>query len=414
MVDRRVVITGVGAVSPVGNTVQEMWGNLCAGQSGIGPITQFDAAEYDSRIAGEVRGFHATDFVTPKEARRMERFVQFAVAAAQMASCDAGLDVSQEDPYRVGVLVGSGIGSLHIIEQQHSVLLARGPKRITPFLIPMLIVNMAPGQIAIQLGVKGPNACTATACASGTHAIGDAFRIIQHGDAEMMICGGTESAITPLGVGGFCSLMALSKRNDAPTQASRPFDAERDGFVIGEGCGLVMLEELDHATARGAKIYAEVVGYGMTSDAHHMTAPAPDGSGAAHSMMIAMKNAGLQASDVSYINAHGTSTHLNDKTETMAIKTALGAAAHSVAVSSTKSMTGHLLGAAGGVEAVICAKAIEAQIAPPTTNYEHPDPECDLDYVPNTARQMPIRVALSNSLGFGGHNATLAFRQFSG
>ncbi|MDO8595657.1 MAG: beta-ketoacyl-ACP synthase II [Sulfuricaulis sp.] len=411
---RRVVITGVGVVSPLGNDVQTTWEALLAGRSGLGPITLFDASAFESRIAGELKGFDPAAYVTPKEAKRMERFVQFAVASAKMAVADAHLDLTQGDPYRTGVIIGSGIGSLRIIEEQHSVLLEKGPKRITPFLIPMLIVNMAPGQVAIQLGIKGPNSCTATACASGAHAVGDSFRIIERGDADVMLCGGTESAVTPLGIGGFCALMALSKRNDDPTKASRPFDKERDGFVMGEGAAVLVLEELEHAKRRGAQIYAEMAGYGMTGDAYHMTAPTPDGEGAAHAMAIAMKDAKLRPEQISYINAHGTSTELNDKIETLAIKKAFGAAAKTVAVSSTKSMTGHLLGAAGGIEAVICALAIKHQVAPPTINYEHPDPNCDLDYIPNTARPMKIEAALSNSLGFGGHNATLVLKRFVG
>ena len=410
--DRRVVITGMGVVSPVGNNAQTMWESLLAGRSGLGPITQFDATAFDSRIAGEVKGFDPATYITPKETKRMERFVQFAVASAKMAFADAGLDVAREDPYQIGVLIGSGIGSLRVIEEQHSILLEKGPSRITPFLIPMLIVNMAPGQVAIQLGLKGPNSCTATACASGAHAVGDAFRIIQRGEADVMLSGGTESAITPMGVGGFCALMALSKRNDNPTTASRPFDKERDGFVIGEGAATVVLEELEHAKQRGAHIYVELVGYGMTADAYHMTAPTPDGEGAAHAMTRAMKDAKLRPDQIQYINAHGTSTELNDKIETLAIKKAFGAAAKTVAISSTKSMTGHLLGAAGGIEAVISALAIKHQVAPPTINYEHPDPDCDLDCVPNAARPMHIDAALSNSLGFGGHNATLIFKKF--
>ncbi len=410
---RRVVVTGLGAVTPVGNTVPEMWQSLLAGKSGIGPLATFDASAYASRIAGEVKSFDSTKYFPPKEARRFEKFVQYAVAAAKEAAQDARLDLAKEDPDRMGAFVGSGIGSLRIIEEQHQVVMEKGPSKITPFLIPMLIVNMAPAQIAISLGLKGPNSCTATACASGAHAVGDAFRIIQRGEADVMFAGGTESCVTPLGIGGFCALMALSRRNDAPTKASRPFDKGRDGFVLGEGSGIAVLEELKRAKKRGATIYAEVVGYGMTGDAYHITAPAPDGAGAARAMARALEDAKLTPEEISYINAHGTSTELNDKVETTAIKRVFKDYAKRVAISSTKSMMGHLLGAAGGVEFVICALAIRDGIAPPTINYEEPDPECDLDYVPNTARRLPINAVLSNSLGFGGHNATLILKQFT-
>ena len=412
--NRRVVVTGLGAITPVGNTAAAFWEGLVAGRSGIGRITQFDPAGFDSQIAGEVKDFDPSPHIPAKDLRRMERFVQFAVCASRMAVDDASLDMSREDPYRVGVLVGSGIGSLRIVEEQHQVYMEKGPGKITPFLIPMLIANMAPGQISISLGVKGPNSCVATACATGNHAIGDSFKIIQRGDADVMVAGGSESCITPLGVGGFCALKALSRRNDEPQRASRPFDLKRDGFVIGEGCGVVILEEAERATRRGARIYAEVVGYAMTGDAYHMTAPAPDGEGAAQAMRLALKDAKLRPEEVTYINAHGTSTPLNDKTETMAIKAVFGAHAKRLMVSSTKSMTGHLLGATGGIEAIATVKAIHHGVVPPTINYEEPDPECDLDYVPNQARQAAVTAALSNSLGFGGHNATLAFRKFTG
>ncbi len=411
---RRVVITGLGVVTPIGNTVAEMWESLLTGRSGLGNIQCFDASAFDSQIAAEVKGFDPSAYLTPKEIKRTERFVQFAVAAAKQAVADAGIHVDKEDPFRCGVLIGSGMGSMHLIEEQHNVLLSKGPKKLTPFMIPMLIVNMAPGHVAINLGFKGPNSCTATACASGSHGVGEAFRIVQRGDADVMLGGGTESCITPMAVGGFCALMALSRRNDDAMRASRPFDKERDGFVIGEGSGVMVLEELGHAKKRGAKIYGEMVGYGMTADAYHMTAPDPEGSGAAKAMELALLDARLRPDQVAYINAHGTSTELNDKIETLAIKRTFKDAAKKVAISSTKSMTGHLIGAAGGVEAVISVLAIENGVIPPTTNYEHPDPECDLDYVPNQARKAPIEVALSNSLGFGGHNATVVFKSFRG
>ena len=411
---RRVVITGLGAFTPIGNTAEAFWESLITGRSGVARITQFDPSAFDSQIAGEVKNFDPSPYIQAKELRRMERFVQFAVCTAQLVVQDAGLDMSKEDPYRIGVLVGSGIGSLRIIEEQHQVYIDKGPSKLSPFLIPMLIANMAPGQISISLGIKGPNSCVATACATGSHAIGDSFKIIQRGDADVMVAGGSESCITPLGVGGFCALKALSRRNDAPEKASRPFDLKRDGFVVGEGCGIVILEELERAKGRGARIYAEVVGYGLTGDAYHMTAPAPDGEGAAQAMRMALRDAKLKPEEVTYINAHGTSTSLNDKTETMAIKAVFGDHARKLMVSSTKSMTGHLLGAAGGVEAVAVAKSIYHDVVHPTINYEEPDPECDLDYVPNQARQVKVQAALSNSLGFGGHNATLAFKKFIG
>ena len=408
---RRVVVTGLGIISPIGCAVDIFWDNLIKGKSGIGPLTHFDAAQYESRIAGEVKDFAPHPFISPKDARRMERFVQFGVTAAKNAIDDSGLNVSKEDPYRIGVLVGSGIGSLRIIEEQHRVILEKGPSRITPFLIPMLIVNMAAGHISIMIGVKGPNLCTTTACASGSHAIGEAMRIVQYGDADVMIAGGTESCISALGVGGFCALRALSTRNNEPERASRPFDKERDGFVMAEGCGIVILEELEHAKKRNARIYSEIAGYGMTGDAHHMTAPDPEGEGAARCMANALKDANLKPEEISYINAHGTSTPLNDKIESLAIKKVFGNFAKKVAVSSTKSMLGHQLGAAGAVEFVICCLSIEKSIIPPTINYENPDPDCDLDYVPNKARHTKVNTCLSNSLGFGGHNATLCVKK---
>ncbi len=411
---KRVVVTGLGVVTPVGNDVPTMWKNLLEGRSGVGPITRFDTKAFDSRIAGEVRGFDPAVYLSPKEAKRTERFVQYAIASAKQAVADAGLKLEAEDPYKVGVVIGSGMGSLGLIEMQQDVLSARGPQKLSPFMIPMIIVNMAPGHVAMQLGLKGPNLCTATACASGAHGVGEAMRIIQYGDAKVMLAGGTESCITPLAIGGFCALMALSRHNDEPTKASRPFDKLRDGFVMGEGAGVMVLEELEHAKQRGARIYAEFVGYGRTADAYHMTAPDPEGAGASRAMTDAMADAKLNAEDVTYINAHGTSTELNDKTETTAIKSALGAAARRVAISSTKSMTGHLIGAAGGVEAVISCLSVFHDLIPPTINYEVPDPACDLDYVPNAARRVRVESALSNSLGFGGHNATVIFRKFRG
>ncbi len=411
---RRVVVTGLGVVTPVGNNVATMWTALLAGRSGVGAITLFDPSTLESKIAAEVKGFDPARYLNPKEIKRTERFVQFAIAASRQAVADAGLKMEQEQPFRCGVVIGTGIGSMHLIEQQHDVLLARGPKKLSPFMIPMLICNMAPGHTAIDLGFKGPNFCTTTACASGAHGVGEAFRIIQHGEADVMLGGGTEACITLLTVGGFCALMALSRRNAEPTRASRPFDQERDGFVIGEGAGVMVLEELEHAKKRGAKIYAEMAGYGRTADAFHMTAPDPEGEGAAHAMAIALEDAKLRPEQVTYVNAHGTSTELNDKIETLAIKKTFKDAAKTLAISSTKSMTGHLIGAAGGVEAVISALAIHHGMMPPTINYEHPDPNCDLDYIPNHARKAPVEVALSNSLGFGGHNATLILKAFRG
>ena len=407
------MVTGLGVISAVGNDVASFFSALQEGRSGTGPLTTFDASAFDSRIAAEVKGFDPAAYgFSTKEIRRMEKFVQYAVVTTKQAVTDAGLDLEKEDRNRMGVVVGSGIGSLHIIEEQHKVLLEKGPARLTPFLIPLLIVNEAAGQVSITFGLKGPNSCVATACASGSHAIGDAFRIIERGDADVMVTGGTESCITTLGVGGFCALKALSTRNDAPEKASRPFDRERDGFVMAEGAGIVILESLEHAKKRSANIYAEIVGYGMTADAYHMTAPDPDGEGAMRAMLLALKDAGINPQEVDYINAHGTSTALNDKIETLAIKRAFGSYAKKLMVSSTKSMTGHLLGAAGGVEFVACCLAIKEGLVPPTINYEYPDPDCDLDYVPNTARRAKIEVAISNSLGFGGHNATLVLRKF--
>ena len=411
---RRVVITGLGAITPVGNNVLSFWNALKEGISGIDRITYFDASKFDSQIAGEVKGFNPLDWgLTQKEVNRMEKFVQFAICASKEAIEDAGLDLEKEDRTRIGVLIGSGIGSLRIIEEQHKILLEQGPKKITPFLIPLLIVNEASGQVAIKYDLKGPNLCITTACASGGHAIGEAFKIIQRGDAEIMISGGTESCITPLGVGGFCALKALSTCNTEPKKASRPFDLKRDGFVIAEGAGVVILEELEHALKRNAKIYAELAGYGASCDAYHITAPDPDGYGAYLAMKWALEDACLNIEDIDYINAHGTSTKLNDKIETQAIKLLFKDRAKKIMVSSTKSMTGHLLGAAGGIEFIVCCLVIKDKVVPPTINYEYPDPECDLDYVPNNAREFKVKACLSNSLGFGGHNATLVVKEFS-
>jgi 3-oxoacyl-[acyl-carrier-protein] synthase II len=413
MKEHRVVVTGLGVISAVGNDVPTFWKSMKEGKSGIGPITSFDPAKFDSRIAGEVKGFDPQAAgLTFKEIKRMDKFAQYAVVCAKQAIVDAGLDMAKENRERIGVLIGSGIGSLYTIEEEHKIYLNKGPNRMSPFLIPMLIVNEAAGQVGIVFNLKGPNSCVATACASGSHAIGDAFRILQRGDADVMISGGTESCIVPTGVGGFCALKALSHRNSDPQHASRPFDRERDGFIIAEGCGLVVMETLEHAKKRGAHIYAEMAGYGMTCDAYHITAPDPEGDGAMRAIKLAMQDAKVNPQDVDYINAHGTSTKLNDKIETLAIKKALGEHAKKVMVSSTKSMTGHLLGAAGGVEFVVCCLAIKEGIVPPTINYEFPDPDCDLDYVPNTARTASVDVCISNSLGFGGHNATLAVRKF--
>jgi len=415
MNEHRVVVTGLGALTPIGNDVPSFWKALQEGVSGIDKLTLFDASAFDCRIAAEVKGFDPlTRGFTKKDLNRMENFVIFAITCAREAIEDAGLDLEKEDRERIGVVVGSGIGSLKIIEEQHNVYLKSGPSRITPFLIPALIVNEAAGQIGITFGLKGPNSCLTTACASGSHAIGDAFRIIQRGDADVVITGGTESCITHLGVGGFCALKALSTRNDEPQKASRPFDAQRDGFIMAEGCGIVVLESLEHAKKRGARIYAEMAGFGMSCDAYHITAPDPEGDGASRAMLAALKDAKAAPEEVDYINAHGTSTKLNDKIETLAVKRAFGSHAKKVMVSSTKSMTGHLLGAAGGVEFVVCCLAIKDNVVPPTINYEFPDPDCDLDYVPNTARKAKLNLCLSNSLGFGGHNATLAVRRFKG
>ena len=409
---KRVVITGVGAVTPIGNTAEEFWAALLRGTSGIGPITRFDTTGFATRIAGEVKGFESLKYIDKKDDRKLDPFLKYAIACAVMAVEDSGLPLPQIDKTRFGVLVGSGIGGITTLLDTHDVLNAKGPDRVSPFFIPMLIINMASGLISMRFGAKGPNSSVVTACATGNHAIGDAMKIIQRGDADVMIAGGSEAIIIPLTIAGFCQMKAMSTRNDEPTKASRPFDADRDGFVCGEGGGLLILEELEHAQRRDARIYAELIGYGMTGDAHHMTAPDPEGDGAARAMTAALRDAGVSASAVDYINAHGTSTPYNDKFETLAIKRVFGEHASKLAVSSTKSMTGHLLGAAGGIEAIATALAIHHGMLPPTINYDTPDPDCDLDYVPNQARKQEVGVALSNAFGFGGTNAILAFRKF--
>ncbi|PZO34269.1 MAG: beta-ketoacyl-[acyl-carrier-protein] synthase II [Shackletoniella antarctica] len=409
---KRVVVTGMDAITPIGNSLEEYWAGLVAGRSGTARITHFDPSQHASQIAAEVKGFDPGDFLDKKEVRRMDRFSQFAVIAGQRALKHGGLEITDLNAEQIGTCIGSGIGGLKVLEDQQEIYLTRGPSRCSPFMIPMMIANMAAGLTAIHTGAKGPSTCPVTACAAGSNAIGDAFRLIQNGYAQAMICGGTEAAVTPLSVAGFASARALSTRNDDPATASRPFDKTRDGFVIGEGAGILILEELQHAVSRGATIYGEIVGYGMTCDAYHMTAPVPGGAGAARCIQLALKDAGLSPSDVSYVNAHGTSTGANDPTETQAIKTALGDAAYRVAVSSTKSMTGHLLGGSGGIEAVATCLAIANDLAPPTINLHDPDPDCDLDYVPNQSRPMAIEVAISNSFGFGGHNVTLVFKKY--
>ncbi|MEI8122258.1 MAG: beta-ketoacyl-ACP synthase II [bacterium] len=408
---RRVVITGLGVVSPLGCDLNVFWQRLLSGASGIRRITKFDASAMATQIAAEVVEFEIDKYIPKKEQRRMDPFCHYAVAAAQMAVKDSGLVFANEDANRAGCMIGSGVGGLITMEDQHSVLLNRGPDRSSPFMIPMMIVNMASGMVAIEHGLKGPNTCVVTACASGTHSIGDATRQIQYGDADIMVAGGTEAVICPLGIAGFSAMKAMSTRNDDPTHASRPFDKDRDGFIMGEGAGIVVLEEYEHAKKRGAKIYAEVGGYGATCDASHITAPAPGGEGAARAMSKAISDAKMTPDQIDYVNAHGTSTPLNDKNETAAVKLALGEQSKKVMVSSTKSVTGHLLGAAGGLETVICALAIQTGMVPPTMNYTTPDPECDLDYVPNQARQFQIRACLNNSLGFGGHNASLLIKR---
>ncbi|HXH08712.1 MAG TPA: beta-ketoacyl-ACP synthase II [Alphaproteobacteria bacterium] len=409
---RRVVVTGLGLITPLGCGVQKTWEGICKGASGIDRITSFDASEYPVQIAGEVKDFNPEDFIERKDIKKMDIFIQYALGAGIMAVEDAGLKIHDENADRIGVIVGAGIGGLNTIERYHSVLLESGHRRISPFFIPMLIANLAAGHISMRFGARGPNSCVTTACAAGTHSIGEAFRLIQRGDADAMIAGGSESAITPLTIAGFANMKALSSRNDAPQKASRPFELERDGFVIAEGAGLVVLEELEAARRRGASIYAEIIGYGMSADAYHMTAPDPEGRGVVNCMRMALRDAGIEPEEVDYINAHGTSTPYNDKHETMAIKQVFGEHAYKLAVSSTKSMTGHLLGAAGGIEAAFCALALSQGIIPPTINYEYPDPECDLDYVPNHARHVDIRTVLSNSFGFGGTNASIVLTKY--
>ncbi len=410
MAKRRVVITGLGIVSPVGIGVGESWANIVAGRSGIGPITRFDASAFPTRIAGEVKGFDVAKWLAPKEARRFDTFIHYGLAASIDALRDSGLDLDRESREQVGVCIGSGIGGLPLIESTHDAMLAGGVRKISPFFVPGSIINMIAGQLSIMYGLKGPNLALVTACTTANHCIGEAGRLIEYGDADVMVAGGAEATVSPLGVGGFCAARALSTRNDAPQKASRPWDVDRDGFVLGEGAGILVLEEYEHAKKRGARIYCELAGYGMSADAHHITAPCEDGEGAARCMANALRNGSVERDAVDYINAHGTSTPLGDIAETVAVKRCFGEWAQHLAVSSTKSMTGHLLGAAGGIEAVFSALAVHRQIAPPTINLDNRDPRCDLDYVPNTAREMKIGVAISNSFGFGGTNGSLVFR----
>jgi len=413
--ERKVVLTGLGVVSSLGHDIDSFWGNLLAGRCGIERISAFDPSAFDCQIAAEVKDFApAPAFPSPKEVRRTDRYAQFGIFAGYQALKDSGLDLATADRDEIGVFLGSGIGGLETIEDQHNVLLNRGPGRLSPFMIPMLILNMASGLFSMFYKLRGPNMATCSACATANHAIGEAWRTIKMGDAQVMFAGGTEAAVVPLGIGGFCAMKAMSTRNDAPQRSSRPFDVERDGFVMGEGAGVVVLEELEHAKARGARIYCEVVGYGNTADASHMTAPAPEGEGAARCMKMALRSAGMRPEAISYINAHGTSTPQGDICETQAIKTVFGDHARKLAVSSTKGATGHMLGAAGAVEMAICAKAIQTNVAPPTINYEHPDPLCDLDYVPNQSREMAVNAVVNNSFGFGGHNASIIARRFLG
>jgi 3-oxoacyl-[acyl-carrier-protein] synthase II len=410
---RRVVVTGMGAVTPVGNDVAAMWESLLAGRSGAAPITHFDASTFEVRFACEVKNFDPLEFMERKEAKRADQFTQYAVAAAKQAMVNAGFgDGTGYDPFNTGVIIGSGIGGLKIFEEQHDVYRQRGPSKISPFFIPMFIADIAAGIVSMQFNAKGPNYATVSACATSAHAIGDAYRTIQYGDADVMITGGAEATVTPMAIGGFANMKALSERNESPETASRPFDATRDGFVMGEGAGILILEELEHALKRGAKIYAEIVGYGATGDAYHLTAPAPDGEGAQRAMKRALKDAGLEPKDIQYINAHGTSTPANDFNETRAIKAVFGDEAKNVNVSSTKSATGHMLGAAGAVEAIISSLVVGNGIIPPTINYEHPDPELDLNYTPNKSVERDVNAVLSNSFGFGGHNTTLAIKRY--
>ena len=409
---KRVVVTGIGLITPLGIGVEDSWNSIIAGRAGIRRITHFDSSNFPTQIAGEVEGFNPEDYIEPKEIKKMDRFIHFAIATATMAINDSGLKITDGNAEKVGVIVGSGIGGLHAIEHYHSVFLEKGPRRISPFFIPMLVINLASGQISIKFGAKGPNSALATACATGSHSIGDAYKIIQRGDADAMIAGGTEAVITPLGIGGFNAMKTLSTRNDEPGKASRPFDIDRDGFVMGEGSGIVILESLESAMDRGVRIYAEIVGYGMTADAYHITSPAPGGEGAARCMQMTLKDGSVDPSEVDYINAHGTSTKYGDEIETNAIKTVFREHSYKVAISSTKSMVGHLLGAAGGVEAVITILSIYNDIITPTINLDKADPECDLDYVPYKSRKMTINYALTNSFGFGGTNACLLFKKF--
>lgn len=413
---RRVVVTGIGVISALGHEVSEFWDNICAGKSGIGPIRRFDCSNFKVGFGGEVQNFNLTDHMEllPKDVRRLDRFVQFGMAASAKAIAHSGFDFSQGDPYEYGVLIGSGIGGLSEIETQHNALFDQGPTRVSPLMIPKLMVNAASGNISVYWKLKGPNSAVATACASATNAIGDAARLIQYGIADVMITGGSEAALTPMGLSGFARMNALSKRNDEPEKASRPFDIDRDGFVLAEGAGVVILEELEHALARGATIYAELVGYGMSADGSHITAPDPEGQGASYAMQAALRDAGLEPTDIDYINTHGTSTPLGDKAETVAIKNVFHEHAYKLAVSSTKSQLGHLLGASGGVEFVVCALAMREQVAPPTINLDNPDPACDLDYIPHEARRMPLTHIMTNSFGFGGHNASLVIKKFEG
>jgi 3-oxoacyl-[acyl-carrier-protein] synthase II len=411
---RRVVVTGVGLVSPVGIGTEETWQALLAGRSGAGPITQFDASHHSTRFACEVKGFDPLRFIEKKDVKKVDRFIQLAIAASDFALADASFTLEGRDAARTGVFIGSGIGGFATIEREHEALLKGGPRKISPFFIPSAIINLAAGWVSIRTGAKGPNSATATACTSGAHAVGESYRLIQHGDTDAMICGGSEAAITPLGVGGFCAMRALSTRNEAPARASRPFDRDRDGFVIGEGAGILLLEELEHARLRGAKVYCEVAGYGMSSDAYHISAPCEDGDGAVRVMRAALEDAGVAPDVVDYVNVHGTSTPRGDVVETIATRTVFGDHARRLALSSTKSMTGHLLGASGGLEAGLVALALRDQVLPPTINHENPDPECDLDCVPNVARKAAVRYAISNSFGFGGTNGALLFKRYEG
>ncbi len=410
---KRVVITGMGAVTPIGNTLEDYWQGLISGRNGIDRITAFDPSQHGSQIAGEVKGFDPLDYMDRKDAKRAARFAHFAIAASKQALADAKLAITDLNAEQIGVMIGTGVGGIQVMEDQQEIYLTRGPSRCSPFMVPMMIANMAAGLTAIQTGAKGPNSCPVTACAAGSNAIGDAFRLVQNGYAQAMICGGTESAVTPLTFAGFSSARAMSNRNDDPTHASRPFDRDRDGFVLGEGSGILILEDLDHALSRGARIYAEIVGYGMSCDAYHMTSLAPGGEGATRAIRLALKDGDLSPTDISYINAHGTSTPVNDPNETAAIKTVLGDHAYKITVSSTKSMTGHLLGGSGGIEGVAAVMAVANDKVPPTINLVNPDPACDLDYVADKSRDQTVDVALSNSFGFGGHNVTLAFKKYA-